>query len=117
MSSLYLSPTNIQHHLSNHISDQLLGPSEFTVWDRPWAPNEEARASCCTQASDRTELGRLRYAGEPPAERVSRNPLVKAAERGGGLFELHWRERAGLLRQLVDWQCEYTANQLVSHRV
>lgn len=49
-------------------------------------------------------MGKLRYAGEPPAERVGRNPLVQAEKRGGGLFELDWRERVGLLRQMVDWQ-------------
>lgn len=100
------SCTNIQHHLSNYISEQLLSSTEFTVWDRPWAPNEEARGGCCNKTPGRTELGRLRYAGEPPGERVERNPLRQIEKKGGGLFELDWRERASMLRQLVDWQCE-----------
>lgn len=100
----------------SHISEQMLGPSEFTVWDRPWAPNEEARGSCCNSSSDRTELGKLRYAGEPAAERLGRNPLVQAERKGGGLFELDWRERAGLLRQLVDWQCELRCPYEVAQR-
>jgi hypothetical protein len=27
-------------------------------------------------------------------------------EKGGGIFEMDWYERAKLLRQMVDWQCE-----------
>jgi len=100
------SCTNIQSHLSNYISDAFLNSSEFTVWDRPWAPNEEVRAGCCNPSTDRHELGRLRYAGEPLAERAGRNPIKQIEQRGGGLFELDWRERAKLLRQLVDWQRE-----------
>ena len=84
----------------------LLNSSEFTVWDRPWAPHEEIRASCCCSAEDREELGRLRYPGEPLSHRVKLNPILQAEEKGGGLFELDWRERAKLLRQLVDWQCK-----------
>lgn len=74
------------------------------MWDRPWAPNEEARGACCITASDRLELGRLRYPGEPASERLERNPMKKIMDRGGGVFELDWRERVKILRQLVDWQ-------------
>lgn len=84
----------------------LLNSSEFTVWDRPWPPNEEARGGCCNPSEERLELGRLRYLGEDPKDRVLRNPLKQMEARGGGLFELDWHERARLLRQLVDWQCE-----------
>ena len=105
-SQLTLSCTNIQHHLSNYIHDMLLNSTEFTVWDRPWAPNEEARSSCCSDSDDRKELGRLRYIGEPLEVRANKNPLKQIEQRGGGLFELDWRERAKLLRQMVDWQCK-----------
>jgi hypothetical protein len=64
------------------------------VWDRPWAPHEEARGSCCTDNPERAEMGRLR------------NPIKVIEEKGGGIFEMDWHERAKLLRQLVDWQCE-----------
>lgn len=101
------SPENIQSYLSNYISDQLATTSEWTVWDRPWPINEENRGSCCTDDPDRAELGRLRYQGEPAADRVQRNPLKRMEEKGGGLFELDWAERARLLRQLVDWQCRF----------
>jgi hypothetical protein len=104
--SAHGSCTNVQTHLSNYITDQLLSSPEFTVWDRPWAPNEEARGSCCTDAPDRQEWGRLQYSGEPIADRAKKNPIFQAEQRGGGLFELSWIERAKLLRQLVDWQRE-----------
>ena len=103
----FFSCTNIQTHLSTYISDMLLNSPDFTVWDRPWAPNEEARAGCCNLSEGRYELGRLRYAGEPLADRLGKNPIKRMAETGGGLFELDWRERAKLLRQLVDWQREF----------
>ncbi|KAL1413154.1 hypothetical protein Q8F55_000903 [Vanrija albida] len=103
-----LDCTNIQSHLSNYISDMLLNSSEFTVWDRPWPPNEEARGGCCNPSEERLELGRLRYPGEDPKERVLRNPLKQIEARGGGLFELDWHERARLLRQLVDWQLTHS---------
>ena len=106
------SCTNIQSHLSNFISDMLLHSTDFTVWDRPWAPNEEARAGCCNKSADRHELGRLRYVGEPLVERARKNPIKRIEEQGGGLFELDWRERAKLLRQLVDWQCEFRCQLL-----
>lgn len=102
------SCTNVQHHLSTYINDALLGNSEFTVWDRPWAPNEEARGSCCTANPDRNELGRLRYPGEPLNERAKKNPIAQMEAAGGGIFELHWSERARLLRQLVDWQRKWS---------
>ena len=95
----------IQGAISNYISDHLLNSTEFTVWDRPWASNEEVRGGCCNDAKNRTELGRLRYYGEPPEDRVEKNPIKRMVDQGGGLFELDWRERAKLLRQLVDWQC------------
>ena len=47
----------------------------------------------------------MRYAGEPDSERLGRNPMKRIMEQGGGIFELDWRERAKILRQLVDWQC------------
>ncbi|UOH80730.1 hypothetical protein LQV05_003387 [Cryptococcus neoformans] len=103
-----LNPENIQSYLSNYISDQLATTSEWTVWDRPWPINEENRGSCCTDDPDRAELGRLRYQGEPAADRVRRNPLKRMEEKGGGLFELDWAERARLLRQLVDWQLTHS---------
>lgn len=84
----------------------LLNSSEFTVWDRPWAPHEEARAWCCNTSPDAQMLGRLRGPNEERAARVQKNPLVQIESKGGGLFELGWYERARLLRQLVDWQCE-----------
>lgn len=105
--SLCRSCSNIQKNLSEYISAHLRDSPEFTVWDRPWAPNEEARGSCCNDSEDRTELGRLRYSGEPVAERVKKNPILQVESRGGGLFELDWKDRAKLLRQLVDWQCEF----------
>jgi hypothetical protein len=76
------------------------------VWDRPWAPHEEARGSCCTDNPERAEMGRLRYPGEPLGDRAARNPIKVIEEKGGGIFEMDWHERAKLLRQLVDWQCE-----------
>ncbi|KAK4684593.1 hypothetical protein P7C73_g5580, partial [Tremellales sp. Uapishka_1] len=99
-----LDGTNIQAHLSNYITDMLMGSQEFTVWDRLWAPNEEARGGCCNSSSERKELGRLRYSGEPLQARAAKNPIKQIEEKGGGLFELDWRERSKLLRQLVDWQ-------------
>ncbi|WVO18106.1 hypothetical protein L204_105808 [Cryptococcus depauperatus] len=78
------------------------------VWDRPWPLNEENRASCCTNDPFRSELGRLRYYGEPTWDRAKKNPLKRMEEKGGGLFELDWRERVRLLRQLVDWQLTYS---------
>lgn len=77
------------------------------MWDRPWPINEENRGPCCNDDPDRAELGRLRHQGEPAADRAQRNPLKKMEEKGGGLFELDWAERARLLRQLVDWQCQF----------
>lgn len=100
------SCTNVQSHVSNYISDMLLNSSEFTVWDRAWAPSEEARGDCCNKTPTRLELGRLRGPGEDKSARVKKNPLVQIERRGGGLFELDWYERARLLRQLVDWQRE-----------
>ena len=104
--NVFPSPTNVQHHLSNYISEALLSSTDFTVWDRPWAPNEDVRAGCCNDSINRQELGRLRYSGEPLVDRTRKNPLKRIEEQGGGLFELDWRERACLLRQLVDWQRE-----------
>jgi hypothetical protein len=95
----------IQNSLSNYINDQLLNSTEFTVWDRAWAANEEVRGGCCNSAEDRMELGRLRYFGEPLNERVAKNPIKKQVEKGGGIFEMDWRDRVKMLRQLVDWQC------------
>ncbi|WVQ85019.1 hypothetical protein IAT38_007183 [Cryptococcus sp. DSM 104549] len=95
---------NIQSHISNHITEMLTTTSEWTVWDRPWPINEENRGGCCIDDPHRLELGRLRYHGEPAGERAANNPLKRVEEQGGGLFELDWRERARLLRQLVDWQ-------------
>nr|ODN85338.1 hypothetical protein L203_04947 [Cryptococcus depauperatus CBS 7841] len=103
-----LNAENIQHHLSSYITDQLISNSEWTVWDRPWPLNEENRASCCTNDPFRSELGRLRYYGEPTWDRAKKNPLKRMEEKGGGLFELDWRERVRLLRQLVDWQLTYS---------
>ncbi|ORX37258.1 hypothetical protein BD324DRAFT_625436 [Kockovaella imperatae] len=103
-----LDCTSIQHHLSAYISYALLNDRDFTVWDRPWAPNEQARGSCCNSSPERSELGRLRYEGEPLEEREKKNPIKQVEERGGGLFELSWSERAKLLRQLVDWQLAYS---------
>jgi len=98
----------IQNSLSNYINDQLLNSTEFTVWDRAWAANEEVRGGCCNSAEDRMELGRLRYFGEPLNERVAKNPIKKQIEKGGGIFEMDWRDRVKMLRQLVDWQCMLT---------
>jgi hypothetical protein len=95
----------VQKLLSQYIDEHLSTSPEFTVWDRPWAPNEEVRSGCCTSAPNRQELGRLRYPGEPDSERLGRNPMKKIMEQGGGVFELDWRERVKILRQLVDWQC------------
>jgi len=99
----------IQKSLSNYIDDQLLNSTEFTVWDRAWAANEEVRGGCCNSAEDRMELGRLRYFGEPLNERVAKNPIKKQVEKGGGIFEMDWRDRVKMLRQLVDWQCMLTS--------
>ncbi|RSH88528.1 uncharacterized protein EHS24_001073 [Apiotrichum porosum] len=96
--------TNIQGSLSNYISDMLETSPEFTVWDKPWLPNEDARGSCCTTEADRLMRGRLREPDEDRKERVRRNPLKQIEAQGGGLFELDWHDRAKLLRQLVDWQ-------------
>jgi hypothetical protein len=54
------------------------------------------------------ELGRLRYFGEPLNERVAKNPIKKQIEKGGGIFEMDWRDRVKMLRQLVDWQRMFT---------
>lgn len=106
MASAYkLSAETVQSSLSNYITDQLLNSPEFTVWDRAWPANEEVRGGCCNSARDRTELGRLRYIGEPVSERAAKNPIKQQVDRGGGIFEMDWRERIKLLRQLVDWQC------------
>lgn len=107
----------IQTSLSNYISEQLLNSAEFTVWDRPWASNEEVRGGCCNDAPNRTELGRLRYYGEPPRDRVDKNPIKRIMEKGGGLFELDWRDRAKLLRQLVDWQCAFSSSIVTRWRL
>lgn len=48
----------------------------------------------------------MRPLGEDPKERVKRNPIKQMEEKGQGIFELDWQERAKLLRQLVDWQRE-----------
>ncbi|WVW84883.1 hypothetical protein I302_106918 [Kwoniella bestiolae CBS 10118] len=103
-----LTPENIQQQLSNYITDQLTNTSEWTVWDRGWPINEEDRGSCCTSDPYRSELGRLRYYGEPSNARAAKNPITQVEARGGGLFELDWRERASLLRQLVDWQLTHS---------
>ncbi|EIW67671.1 hypothetical protein TREMEDRAFT_14561, partial [Tremella mesenterica DSM 1558] len=105
-----LDCTNIQLHLSIYIHEMLLNSTEFTVWDRPWAPHEEARSGCCNPSEQRKELGRLRYVGEPLETRTYKNPLKQVEKRGGGLFELNWRERAKLLRQMVDWQLVHADN-------
>lgn len=102
------SCTNIQGSLSNYISDMLETSPEFTVWDKPWLPNEDARGSCCTTEADRLMRGRLREPDEDRKERVRRNPLKQIEAQGGGLFELDWHDRAKLLRQLVDWQCGWS---------
>ncbi|KAL7423050.1 hypothetical protein Q5752_002349 [Cryptotrichosporon argae] len=103
-----LDCTNVQAHLSSYITEHLHYSPEFTVWDRPWPAHEDARGPCCSDQPNRLELGRLRYAGEEPIERTKRNPIRQVEERGGGLFELDWRERAALLRQLVDWQLTHS---------
>ncbi|GMK57315.1 hypothetical protein CspeluHIS016_0401490 [Cutaneotrichosporon spelunceum] len=103
-----LDCTNIQSHLSNYISDTLLNSQEFTVWDRAWAPHEEARAECCNKSADRGLLGRLRGPNEDKQARVKKNPIAQIEKKGGGIFELDWYERARLLRQLVDWQLSHS---------
>ncbi|WVQ65582.1 uncharacterized protein L199_003760 [Kwoniella botswanensis] len=103
-----LTPENIQQQLSNYINDQLTNTSEWTVWDRGWPINEEDRGSCCTSDPHRSELGRLRYYGEPSNARASKNPISQVEQKGGGLFEMDWWERAKLLRQLVDWQLTHS---------
>ncbi|CAK9784403.1 hypothetical protein CC85DRAFT_289190 [Cutaneotrichosporon oleaginosum] len=103
-----LDCTNIQSHLSNYISDMLLNSTEFTVWDRPWAPHEEARGDCCNKSADRMLLGRLRGPNEEKQARVKKNPIAQMEKKGGGIFELDWYERARLLRQLVDWQLSHS---------
>jgi hypothetical protein len=40
------------------------------------------------------------------AERLARNPLLEK-----GLWQLSWHEKATILRQLVDWQCERPPRQ------
>lgn len=99
---------NIQSHLSNYISDQLLNSNEFTVWDEPWPQHEDQRGSCCSTAPDRLEQGRLRQPGEELKKRVERNPIKQMEAKGQGIFEMEWQERAKLLRQLVDWQRKST---------
>ncbi|KAK6907994.1 hypothetical protein I203_101995 [Kwoniella mangroviensis CBS 8507] len=103
-----LTPENVQQQTSNHINDQLTNTSEWTVWDRGWPINEEDRGSCCTSDPHRSELGRLRYYGEPSNARASKNPISQVEQKGGGLFEIDWWERAKLLRQLVDWQLTHS---------
>lgn len=104
---------NIQSHLSNYISDQLLNSNEFTVWDEPWPAHEDQRGACCSTVPDRLEQGRLRQPGEDPKTRVERNPIKKMEAHGRGIFELEWQERAKLLRQLVDWQRESKLKRLL----
>lgn len=80
------------------------------MWDRPWAPNEDGRASCCRTDLDdeeRMDLGRLRYRGEPMSERGKQNPIQGFENGSGGLWTLPWEDRAKLLRQMVDWQCGF----------
>ncbi|WRT67967.1 uncharacterized protein IL334_004941 [Kwoniella shivajii] len=103
-----ITPENIQSQLSNYINDQLSSTSEWTVWDRGWPINEEDRGSCCTYDRYRSELGRLRYYGEPSSARAENNPIKRMEEKGSGIFELDWRERVTLLRQLVDWQLTHS---------
>ncbi|WVQ73318.1 hypothetical protein IAR50_002886 [Cryptococcus sp. DSM 104548] len=106
-----ITAENIQSITSSYITEKLSETSEWTVWDRLWPLNEEQRASCClTDDPHRGELGRLRYPGEPMGARAARNPIKRVEARGGGLFEMDWRERVGLLRQLVDWQLTHSAN-------
>ncbi|WVQ96511.1 hypothetical protein IAU59_003616 [Kwoniella sp. CBS 9459] len=105
-----LTPENIQSQLSAYITDQLTNSTEWTVWDRGWPINEADRGACCTSNRHRTELGRLRYPGEPLNERAARNPIKQIEEKGGGIFELDWRERVKMLRQLVDWQLSHAEN-------
>ncbi|BEI86219.1 hypothetical protein CcaverHIS002_0605060 [Cutaneotrichosporon cavernicola] len=104
-----LDCTNIQSHLSNYISDMLLNSQEFTVWDRPWAPHEEARAECCNKSADRGLLGRLRGPNEDKQTRVKKNPIAQIEKKGGGNIRARLvRARARLLRQLVDWQLSHS---------
>ncbi|WWC62776.1 uncharacterized protein I303_105373 [Kwoniella dejecticola CBS 10117] len=103
-----IEPENIQTELSNYIDNRLTQTSEWTVWDRGWPINEEDRGSCCTSDPYRGELGRLRYYGEHSSERAAKNPVRRAEERGGGIFELDWSERVLLLRQMVDWQLTHS---------
>ncbi|TYJ56437.1 hypothetical protein B9479_002840 [Cryptococcus floricola] len=106
-----ISAENIQSSISSYISEKLSETSEWTVWDRPWPLNEEQRASCClTDDPYRAELGRLRYPGESMGARVERNPIKRVEAKGGGLFEMDWRDRVALMRQLVDWQLTHSAN-------
>ncbi|WVR06507.1 hypothetical protein IAU60_003538 [Kwoniella sp. DSM 27419] len=106
--SLTCRPENIQAQVSNYISDKLTNTSEWTVWDRGWPINEEDRGMCCIDDPYRTELGRLRYAGESMSTRGEKNPLKRIEKLGGGLFELDWKERVRILRQLVDWQLTHS---------
>ncbi|WVF68996.1 hypothetical protein IAT40_003770 [Kwoniella sp. CBS 6097] len=105
-----LNPENIQSLLSAYITDQLTNSTEWTVWDRGWPINEADRGSCCTSNPHRGELGRLRYPGEPLNERAAKNPIRQIEEKGGGIFELDWKERVKMLRQLVDWQLSHAEN-------
>ncbi|OCF46019.1 hypothetical protein I317_00107 [Kwoniella heveanensis CBS 569] len=104
------NPENIQSQLSAYITDQLMNSTEWTVWDSGWPINEADRGSCCTSNPHRTELGRLRYPGEPLNQRAARNPIKQIEEKGGGIFELDWKERIKMLRQLVDWQLSHAEN-------
>jgi hypothetical protein len=89
----------------------MLKTTEWTVWDAAWSPHDHKLSGCCFTDAERgidafsAKLrGGLRAEGGL-AERGHLNPLKQMEERGGGLFELDWQERATLLRQLVDWQC------------
>jgi len=84
------------------------------VWDWATAPHDEAHASCCKPDAgpERLNAGRLwddgtangSANGAAPLARDKRNPIKQMEDKGGGMFELDWYERARLLRQLVDWQ-------------
>ncbi|WWC70942.1 uncharacterized protein I206_104894 [Kwoniella pini CBS 10737] len=103
-----ITPENVQSQLSNYIDIKLSQTSEWTVWDRGWPINEEDRGSCCTSDPFRSELGRLRYYGEPSNARAAKNPIRQVEERGGGIFELDWTEKVAILRQMVDWQLTHS---------
>ncbi len=116
-------------NLSSFISSRLQPGTPSTVWDeylytpyvqQPIKKKSKSSAAAAAPVINGKGKGKARDSAamdvdvdvdiEDPSvkaarekhERLLRNPLLEK-----GLWELSWHERSTLLRQMVDWQCEF----------